>query len=53
MLVELIWIDYKSRFIQPRKDVLVPKVKALSLFYEVIGLAVVEKEELAGNLFTA
>ena len=28
-LVELIWIDYKSRFIQPRKDVLVPKVKAL------------------------
>lgn len=51
-LVELIWIDYKSRFIQPRKDVLVPKVKALSLFYEITGLAVVEREEPAGNLFT-
>jgi hypothetical protein len=31
-LVELIWIDYKSRFIQPRKDVLVPKAKALFTF---------------------
>jgi hypothetical protein len=52
LLVELIWIDYKSRFIQPRKDILVPKVKALSLFYEITGLAMVENEEPAGNLFT-